>query len=71
VEVIDATGAGDAFAAGLTHGVARRWPMEACLAQGCAWGARAVAYERSVFPNDGEEIAALPETSMVKRTAAA
>lgn len=69
VEVVDATGAGDAFAAGLTHGLARRWPMEACLAQGCAWGAHAVTHEGSIFPNDGEEIAARPETSMVSRTA--
>jgi hypothetical protein len=45
--------------------------MEACLAQGCAWGARAVTYEGSVFPNHGEESAALPDTSMVSRTAAA
>lgn len=53
VDVADATGAGDAFAAGLTHGLARRWPMKDCLAQGCAWGARAVTYEGSVFPANG------------------
>jgi len=54
VAVVDATGAGDAFAAGLTHGLARRWPMEACLALGCDWGARAVTYEGSVFPAEAE-----------------
>ncbi len=56
VEVVDATGAGDAFAAGLTHGLARRWPMEACLALGCDWGARAVTCEGSIFPNTREGI---------------
>jgi sugar/nucleoside kinase (ribokinase family) len=66
VEVVDATGAGDAFAAGLTHGLARRWPMEVCLAQGCAWGARAVTYEGSVFPNGGEDAGKAPIDLVVR-----
>ena len=56
VEVVDATGAGDAFAAGLTHGLARRWPIEECLALGCAWGARAISREGSIFANTGDDI---------------
>ena len=56
VAVVDATGAGDAFAAGLVHGLARRWPMEACLALGCDWGARAVTFEGSIFPNTADGI---------------
>lgn len=71
VVVVDATGAGDAFAAGLTHGLARRWPMEACLAQGCAWGARAVTCEGSIFSMGEDGIAAMPETSAVSRTTTA
>lgn len=65
--VVDATGAGDAFAGGLVHGLARRWPMEACLALGCAWGARAVGHQGSTFPKSGEEIGAMPSTEKVTR----
>lgn len=68
-QVVDATGAGDAFAAGLVHGVARGWPMEACLALGSAWGARAVQHLGSTFPwpAPGEDIARYPGTGAVVR----
>ena len=59
-EVVDATGAGDGFAAGLVQGVARRWPMEACLAMGCDWGARAVAHPGSTFPKVSGDIGQRP-----------
>lgn len=67
VRVVDATGAGDAFAGGLTHGLARRWPMEACLALACDWGARAVAHAGSTFPNEGGDICRRPDTARVTR----
>lgn len=66
-EVVDATGAGDAFAAGLVHGLARRWPLEACLALGCDWGARAVAHEGSTFPKGGADIGRRPAVEQVTR----
>jgi hypothetical protein len=40
--------------------------MEACLAQGCAWGARAVTYEGSVFPNGGEDAGKAPIDLVVR-----
>ncbi|HMA14393.1 MAG TPA: PfkB family carbohydrate kinase [Kiloniellaceae bacterium] len=67
VAVVDATGAGDAFAGGLVHGVARRWPMEACLALACDWGARAVAHDGSTFPKGGDDIGRRPDTARVTR----
>ena len=69
--VVDATGAGDAFAAGLVHGLARRWPMEACLATGSAWGARAVGHLGSTFPKVSEDIASDPGIAAVTRHHAA
>ena len=42
VEVVDSTGAGDAFAAGFIAGLMAGAPVEACLEQGIANGARAV-----------------------------
>jgi sugar/nucleoside kinase (ribokinase family) len=59
-EVVDATGAGDAFAGGLVHGLARRWPMAACLALACDWGARAVAHDGSTFPKAAGDIGQRP-----------
>jgi sugar/nucleoside kinase (ribokinase family) len=44
---VDATGAGDAFAAGLLEALAAGAPMEAALAHGCRWGAAAVAIDGS------------------------
>lgn len=74
--VVDATGAGDAFAAGLVHGTARRWPMDACLALAARWGALAVAHSGSTFPvlhqrsrsDDGPAVARYPDTGRVTRT---
>jgi len=68
--VVDATGAGDAFAAGLVHGIARRWPMEACLRLGAEWGARAVAHLGSAFPKDAgpkdaDDIGRYPDSAAV------
>lgn len=47
VDVIDSTGAGDAFAAGLAHAVARHLPMEEALNIAVAWGTAATQYESS------------------------
>ncbi|WP_340117767.1 PfkB family carbohydrate kinase [Pelagibius sp. 7325] len=63
--VVDTTGAGDAFAAGLVHGLARRWPMAACLRLGTEWGARAVAHLGSTFPKTGEDIGRYPDIAPV------
>ena len=52
VEVIDSTGAGDAFAAGLTHAIARELPMEEALTIAVAWGTAATQYESSA-PGEG------------------
>ena len=46
VEVVDSTGAGDAFAAGLLHALAAGAELPAALETACAWGARAVATPR-------------------------
>lgn len=50
VEVLDSTGAGDVFAAGLAHGLARGAPMPEVLATAVAWGAASVQYEGTVPP---------------------
>ena len=65
-EVVDSTGAGDAFAGGLVHGLARGWPMEACLVLGARWGARAVSHLGSTFPKTGHEIARPSDTTQVR-----
>jgi sugar/nucleoside kinase (ribokinase family) len=41
VEVVDGTGAGDAFAAGVLYGKLAGWPLEASVRLGCAAGAMA------------------------------
>lgn len=46
-EVVDATGAGDVFAAGLLEALAAGADMEAALGHACAWGAVAVGFEGS------------------------
>jgi sugar/nucleoside kinase (ribokinase family) len=66
-QVVDATGAGDAFAGGLVHGLARRWPMAACLALACDWGARAVAHDGSTFPKAAGDFAQRPGAGQVTR----
>jgi sugar/nucleoside kinase (ribokinase family) len=43
----DATGAGDAFAAGLLDALVAGAPMERALAHACAWGATAAGLEGS------------------------
>lgn len=45
--VVDATGAGDVFAAGLLDALMARAPVEAALAHACAWGAATAALEGS------------------------
>ncbi|MFN3522466.1 MAG: carbohydrate kinase family protein [Phenylobacterium sp.] len=45
--VVDATGAGDIFAAGLLDALSAGAPMEAALAHACAWGAAAVGLDSS------------------------
>ena len=41
VQVIDGTGAGDAFAAGVLYGTLAGWPLERSIRLGCAAGALA------------------------------
>jgi sugar/nucleoside kinase (ribokinase family) len=50
VPVRDSTGAGDVFAAGLVHGLARALPMEQVLETAVAWGSASVQYEGTVPP---------------------
>lgn len=63
--VVDATGAGDAFAGGLVHCLARRWPMEACLRLGAAWGALAVGHLGSTFPKHAGDIGRYPDAAVL------
>lgn len=46
---VDTVGAGDAFAAGLCHGLAEGLTMAESLAVGCRWGAAKVAVEGSAL----------------------
>jgi sugar/nucleoside kinase (ribokinase family) len=50
--VRDSTGAGDAFAAGLAYGLARRLDMEAALALAVKWGAAKVGCEGSALSRE-------------------
>jgi ribokinase len=52
IEVVDSTGAGDVFAAGLTHALARGMPMREALRHGVDWGAASVRYAGTVPPPD-------------------
>jgi ribokinase len=52
VEVLDSTGAGDVFAAGLLHALAAGHGMQAALATAVAWGSASVRYESTVPPED-------------------
>lgn len=56
VRQVDATGAGDAFAAGLLHGLVQAWPVERVLAAAAAWGALAAASDGSVLPESAGAI---------------
>ena len=49
-DVVDATGAGDVFAAGLIDGLVRGGTMPDALAKGVAWGAYAVTCPTSIPP---------------------
>lgn len=51
VEVVDSTGAGDAFAAGLLDGLMRGIPMAQALQEAVSWGALAVAADSSLPPD--------------------
>jgi sugar/nucleoside kinase (ribokinase family) len=48
-KAVDTTGAGDAFAAGVVHCLARREPIDVALRVGAAWGAAAAGQEGSVL----------------------
>jgi len=50
VEVVDSTGAGDVFAAGLAHALARSLSMDESLRIAVAWGSASVAYLGTVPP---------------------
>ena len=52
LRVIDTTGAGDAFAAGLVYATARSWSIKAALALASQWGADAVSHLASGCPLD-------------------
>ena len=49
-EIADTTGAGDAFAAGLIHGLLRDKDIESAMTTGAGWAAAAVASPTSVPP---------------------
>ena len=55
VEVVDSTGAGDVFAAGLVHALAAGKTMDTALKVAVTWGSASVRYEGTVpppeFPN--------------------
>jgi sugar/nucleoside kinase (ribokinase family) len=53
VSVVDATGAGDAFAAGLLEALVAGADIEAAVRQACAWGAVAIGVDGSA-PLDGD-----------------
>lgn len=50
VPVVDSTGAGDVFAAGLVHALVRGEAMQNALATAVSWGAISVSYAGSVPP---------------------
>jgi sugar/nucleoside kinase (ribokinase family) len=50
VAQVDATGAGDGFAAGLLHGLLAGEPLDAAMALGAAWGAATAQRPQSVPP---------------------
>jgi sugar/nucleoside kinase (ribokinase family) len=52
VEVVDSTGAGDVFAAGLAHAFAAGADMRSALRTAVAWGTASVRYEGTVPPAD-------------------
>ncbi|MFZ0257509.1 MAG: PfkB family carbohydrate kinase [Gammaproteobacteria bacterium] len=52
VEVVDSTGAGDVFAAGLVHALAGGQGMEVALKIAVKWGTVSVGYEGTIPPED-------------------
>ncbi len=50
VQALDTTGAGDAFAAGLIHGVVNQWPMSKALALAVQFGTEATLWPASGLP---------------------
>lgn len=58
VDQVDATGAGDAFAAGLVHGLLTGDGVEAAMELGMRWGAEAVVRLQSLPPSWAEVMAA-------------
>ncbi len=50
VRVVDGTGAGDVFAAGLVYGLARGWPMAHVLEVAVSWGTASVTYVGTIPP---------------------
>jgi sugar/nucleoside kinase (ribokinase family) len=52
VDVADSTGAGDVFAAGLAHALARGIEMVAALRTAVAWASASVQYEGTVPPSE-------------------
>lgn len=57
VEAVDTTGAGDVFAAGLLHTLARGSSMADALATAVAWGSASVRYAGTVPPPGFPEVA--------------
>jgi sugar/nucleoside kinase (ribokinase family) len=52
VKVVDSTGAGDVFAAGLLCAMERVEPMQQALANAVAWGSASVTYSGTLPPSD-------------------
>jgi sugar/nucleoside kinase (ribokinase family) len=52
VDVVDSTGAGDVFAAGLVHALASGQMMERALKVAVKWGSVSVGYEGTIPPKD-------------------
>ena len=52
VAVVDSTGAGDVFAAGLAHALAQGQPMVQALSAAVAWGSASVGYRGTLPPED-------------------
>lgn len=50
VDVVDSTGCGDAFAAGLLHALAAGTPMATALTTGVAWGSAKAGHDSSILP---------------------
>jgi 2-dehydro-3-deoxygluconokinase len=69
VQVVDAVGAGDAFAAGLISGLLRRWPLADVLALANACGACAVGLRGDArsMPYEADVLALLGRTSTTDR----